>query len=42
LRAGVFDYIETYYNRRRLHSTIGYLTPTEFEAQFDTKATEAA
>ncbi|OHV55581.1 IS3 family transposase, partial [Pseudofrankia sp. BMG5.36] len=42
LRAGVFDYIETYYNRRRLHSTIGYLTPTEFETQFDTKAAEAA
>jgi transposase InsO family protein len=29
----VFEYIEVYYNRYRLHSTIGYQTPEEFEAQ---------
>ena len=29
----VFDYIEVYYNRYRLHSTIGYLSPEDFEAQ---------
>jgi putative transposase len=29
----VFEYIEVYYNRYRLHSKIGYLTPTEFEDQ---------
>ena len=27
----VFDYIEVYYNRQRLHSTLGYLSPLRFE-----------
>ena len=27
----LFNYIETYYNRRRRHSSIGYRTPAEFE-----------
>jgi len=27
----VFDYIETYYNRKRLHSTIDYRTPAEVQ-----------
>ena len=30
-RADVFDYIERYYNPRRRHSTLGYLSPVEFE-----------
>ena len=30
-RAQVFDYIEVYYNRQRLHSTLGYLSPVEFD-----------
>ena len=30
-KAHVFDYIEVYYNRYRLHSRLGYLSPTEFE-----------
>lgn len=30
-RADVFDYIERFYNRRRRHSTQGYLSPIEFE-----------
>lgn len=29
-RARIFDYIETYYNRSRIHSTLG-MTPLEFE-----------
>ena len=36
-RADVFDYIERFYNPRRRHSTLGYLSPMEFERQ----ATEA-
>jgi putative transposase len=31
LKSETFDWIETYYNRRRRHSTIGYLTPEEYE-----------
>jgi putative transposase len=30
-RADVFDYIERFYNTVRRHSTIGYLSPVEFE-----------
>lgn len=31
LRSAVFDYIESFYNRERRHSTLGYLSPKEFE-----------
>src|SRR5580658_9233664 len=30
-KADVFDYIECFYNPKRRHSTIGYLSPVEFE-----------
>ncbi len=30
-KADVFDYIERFYNPKRRHSTIGYLSPVEFE-----------
>ena len=30
-RADVFDYIERFYNTKRRHSTIGYVSPMEFE-----------
>ncbi|MDO8327917.1 MAG: IS3 family transposase [Cypionkella sp.] len=32
-RADVFDYIERFYNPRRRHSKLGYISPMEFEAR---------
>ena len=32
-KADVFDYIERFYNPKRRHSTIGYLSPMEFESK---------
>ena len=32
LRRAVFDYIEGWYNTRRLHSSLGYLSPAAYEA----------
>ncbi|PHQ81858.1 MAG: hypothetical protein COB66_01170 [Coxiella sp. (in: Bacteria)] len=29
--AKAFEYIEVYYNRKRLHPTLGYMSPDEFE-----------
>ena len=29
----MFDYIERFYNPRRRHSKLGYLSPMEFEAR---------
>jgi putative transposase len=34
LRAAVFEYIEAFYNRRRLHSSLGYMTPAEVESEY--------
>jgi len=30
-RTTIFEYIEAWYNRQRLHSSLGYLSPVEFE-----------
>ena len=30
-RMVIFEYIEVFYNRQRLHSSLGFLTPTESE-----------
>lgn len=32
-RSALYDYIEVFYNRKRLHSTLGYVSPVEFERQ---------
>ncbi len=32
-RRAIVDYIEVFFNRRRLHSSLGYLSPAEYEAQ---------
>ena len=32
-RRVIFDFIEVFYNRERIHSTIGYMSPTGYEAE---------
>ena len=34
-RASIFEYIEGFYNRVRLHSTLGYKSPLQFELEHD-------
>ena len=34
----LFDYIEVFYNRQRLHSALGYLSPVAYAAQCSAKA----
>jgi len=34
LRSAIFEYIEVFYNRKRRHSALNYLTPVEFEARW--------
>lgn len=33
-RLSVFKYIETFYNRQRLHQALGYKTPNQFETEY--------
>lgn len=34
VREMIFEYIEIFYNRKRLHSTLGYKTPVSVENQY--------
>jgi transposase InsO family protein len=36
-RASIFEYIEAFYNRVRRHSSLGYLSPEEFERTHNPK-----
>lgn len=36
-KSEIFTYIEGYYNRTRLHSSLGYLSPLEFEKELKTE-----
>ena len=37
-RQAIFHYIETWYNRRRRHSTLGYVSPAQYETQLQSVA----
>jgi putative transposase len=33
----IFEYIECFYNRLRMHSALGFMSPTEFEEKMTKK-----
>ena len=33
----IFEYIEIFYNRKRIHSSLGYMSPARFHEQFYTR-----
>ena len=35
VRAAIFEYIEVWYNRKRRHSSLGYQSPVQYEALFE-------
>jgi transposase InsO family protein len=41
-RLAVFDYIEAFYNPRRRHSALDYLSPAEFERRYRSETISAA
>jgi transposase InsO family protein len=36
-KSALFSYIEVYYNRKRLHSSLGYMSPVDYEEQVERK-----
>lgn len=42
LRRETFEYIEGYYNTKRLHSSLGYMTPNEYEEEFERRRIHVA
>jgi len=39
-RTALFDYVEVFYNRERLHSTLGHRSPEEFECDYERRLSE--
>ena len=37
-RRDIFDYVEVFYNKERLHSTLGYMSPEEYERNHKSQA----
>jgi transposase InsO family protein len=42
VRQASFEFIEVYYNRKRIQKELGYLTPAEYELRFDNVMAQAA
>lgn len=36
-KTAIFEYIEVYYNRKRIHSSLGYPSPFDYERQGESK-----
>ena len=41
-RRAIFEFVEVFYNRERLHSSIGYQSPARYEAACAVRAADAA
>lgn len=35
VKKNMFGYIELFYNRKRMHSVLGYLSPVEYRLKYD-------
>ncbi len=41
-RADIFEYIESWYNRKRLHSSLGYMSPCDYETKLTQQSSMCA
>jgi putative transposase len=42
VRSAAFRFIEVFYNRKRIQRNLGYMSPAEYESQFDRERLAAA